>query len=82
MALSREDIGLVAKASADEILKCLGRDSNPSPAGIDINKLPGFAYFWGSTRPFTIVWGKHKDGTVSFTSLRLTESDLAEFVKE
>lgn len=82
MALSSEDIDMVAKASADEILKSLGRDSNPSPAGIDISKLPGFAYFWGSTRPFTIVWEKHRDGTVSFVSLRLIEQDLAEFIKE
>ncbi|GAH99763.1 unnamed protein product [marine sediment metagenome] len=82
MAISNEDIDRVAKASADEIVKSLELGSGSPATGIDINKLPGYVYFWGSSKPFTIVWGKHKDGTVSFTSLRLIERDLADFIKE
>lgn len=82
MSLTTEEIDHIATRSADEIVKRLNQGSNPSARGIDINKLPGYAYFWGSNKPFTIVWEKHKDGTVSFTSLRLIANDLADFIKE
>ena len=82
MAISREDIEKLAKASADEIVRRLEPRSVSSPRGIDISKLPDFVYFWGSDKLFAIVWKRHEDATFSFTSQRLTEDELAEFIKD